>query len=64
MTKEADKYEIALQKKTAELKKCQGDKGYKSCLPCPQINDCKLRDEYVNAVYESMNKGKGGGFEF
>jgi hypothetical protein len=26
--------------------------------------DCLVRKEYIKAVYESMNKGAGGGFEF
>jgi hypothetical protein len=60
----ADAYERALEEKTRELKTCQEEHGYKSCLPCPQLNDCALRDAYVNTVYESMNKGSGGGFEF
>jgi hypothetical protein len=64
MGNEMDKFEIALEDKTKELQACQVEKGYKSCLPCPQINECKLRDEYVDAVYDSMNKGQGGGFEF
>jgi hypothetical protein len=59
-----DRYEQALEAKTRELKACQEERGYKSCLPCPEINECALRDAYVNAVYESMNKGQGGGFEF
>jgi len=64
MSSGMDRYELALEEKTKKLKACQADKGYKSCLPCPRLNDCKIRDEYVNAVYESMNKGQGGGFEF
>ena len=59
-----DRFELALEEKTKELKVCQEKHTYKSCLPCPKLNDCPLRDTYVNAVYESMNKGAGGGFEF
>jgi len=29
-----------------------------------ELNSCQLRDNYVKAVYESMSKGAGGGFEF
>ena len=64
MSQTPDRYEIALEEKTAELKACQAEHGYKSCLPCDKLTDCPLRDAYVNAVYESMNKGQGGGFEF
>jgi len=31
---------------------------------CDKLFECALRDEYVKAVYESMSKGQGGGFEF
>ena len=62
--KELDKYELALIEKTKILKDCQKDKNVNSCLKCEEIIGCKIRNEYVNAVYESMNKGKGGGFEF
>jgi len=64
MGKETDRYEQALEEKTAELKTCQKTHGYRSCLPCPDLNNCARRDAYVQAVYESMNKGSGGGFEF
>jgi hypothetical protein len=64
MSQALDTFEIALEEKITELKACQSDQGFKSCLPCPKLNDCTLRDTYVNAVYESMNKGAGGGFEF
>jgi hypothetical protein len=46
------------------LKKCQDDKKLSSCNFCDEILECKIRQEYVKAVYESMNKGKDGGFEF
>ena len=59
-----DKWESILQEKTIELKACQQQKGLKSCLGCEKIDHCELRDAYVKAVYDSMNKGAGGGFEF
>jgi len=59
-----NKWEIVLEEKTIELKSCQEQKGLKSCLGCEKIDHCELRDSYVKAVYESMNKGAGGGFEF
>jgi hypothetical protein len=61
---QADKWDIALEEKTAALKTCQKERGLKSCLACEKINDCELRDAYVKAVYDSMSKGSGGGFEF
>ncbi len=66
MTKETqiDKYKKALLEKLETLKRCQQEKSIDSCLKCNEIIGCKTRNEYVNAVYESMNKGEGGGFEF
>jgi hypothetical protein len=61
---QSDKWEIILEEKTKELKTCQHEKNLKSCLGCDKVNECELRDSYVKAVYESMNKGAGGGFEF
>ena len=59
-----DEWEIALRVKTEELKKCQDERGVTSCMQCEKLLDCELRDAYVKAVYDSMNKGTGGGFEF
>lgn len=55
-----EKMEIELNK----LTECQKSKGLDSCMKCEQMFDCKTREIYVKAVYESMNKGRGGGFEF
>jgi len=57
-------WEIALEDKLKELQGCQTSKGLKSCLGCKELNNCPLRDSYIKAVYESMNKGDSGGFEF
>jgi len=64
MSSNLDLWEQKLKEQVVILKQCQADKGYKSCLACEQINDCQTRDTYVKAVYDSMSKGKGGGFEF
>ena len=60
----SDRWEEALVGKLEELKACQQAKGLESCLKCEAILECEVRTQYVNAVYESMNKGSGGGFEF
>ncbi len=62
--KELDKWELALEQKLAELKECQKNKNVNSCMKCELTFECDLRKAYVKAVYESMNKGQGGGFEF
>ena len=59
-----DEWDIKLDKKLGELKACQKEKSFKSCSDCAEFFECELRKKYVIAVYESMNKGAGGGFEF
>ncbi len=60
----SDRWEEALAQKLEALKACQQGKSLASCLKCEAILECEVRKQYVNAVYESMNKGAGGGFEF
>lgn len=62
--KTPDIYEQKLQETTVELKTCQKSNKVKSCMQCKKIIGCDIRKRYVNAVYQSMNKGAGGGFEF
>ncbi len=59
-----DEWQIKLKQKKIELEKCQNEHQVPSCLQCDKVLDCALRDSYVKAVYDSMSKGKGGGFEF
>lgn len=59
-----DSFEAKLQEKTKELKSCQEEKEYTSCMNCDSFISCPIRKAYVSAVYESMNKGNSGGFEF
>lgn len=59
-----DQWQITLKQKKNELERCQQEKHLTSCLKCEKILDCTVRDSYVKAVYDSMSKGKGGGFEF
>jgi len=61
---EKDEWQLALDAKLVELKQCQKEHNLNSCLKCEQVLECTLRQSYVKAVYESMNKGSGGGFEF
>ena len=62
--KELDEFELALQEKLKLLQDCQTSQDIDSCLKCDKIIGCQTRDEYVKAVYMSMNKGVTGGFEF
>jgi hypothetical protein len=59
-----DKYEIILDEQKVILETCQNEHNVDSCMKCEQILNCATRDMYVKSVYESMNKGEGGGFEF
>lgn len=59
-----DEWEIKLDKELFNLKSCQESHNLKSCIPCDEFFKCELRKKYVITVYESMNKGSGGGFEF
>jgi len=61
---ELDEWELKLQVKKRELESCQQQQNYDSCLRCSKLLNCELRDSFVHAVYSSMNKGAGGGFEF
>jgi hypothetical protein len=62
--KELDEWQLALKAQIKILQECQQNNQVTSCMQCSEILDCPTRDEYVKAVYDSMNKGTGGGFEF
>ncbi len=59
-----DKFELYLDEMLLKLQECQKQKGVQSCSECDSFLECKLRDEYIDAVYNSMSKGETGGFEF
>ena len=59
-----DRYEIYLDETTIKLKECQEKNSLDTCSKCDKFLECELRNEYVKAAYESMSKGKTGGFEF
>ena len=59
-----DEWDIKLDEKIVELKTCQESNNLKTCSDCNKFFECELRKKYVISVYESMNKGSGGGFEF
>ncbi len=62
--KELDIFEERREQEKEKVQACQTQKQLNSCLQCPEIIGCEIRKKYVVAVYESMNKGAGGGFEF
>jgi hypothetical protein len=64
MKKELDEFEKRRSDELKKLLSCQEKMGINSCMKCEKIIGCEVRKSYVIAVYESMNKGQGGGFEF
>jgi hypothetical protein len=61
---QADEWELKLEDQLQILKNCQADKNLAGCESCSIFFECDVRKTYVVAVYESMNKGSSGGFEF
>jgi hypothetical protein len=59
-----DEWNKKLDEQIIILQECQQKYNLLSCESCTKILKCEIRKSYVKAVYESMNKGSGGGFEF
>jgi len=59
-----DEWQLTLASKKDELESCQQKHQVASCIKCDKLLDCEVRDAYIKAVYDSMSKGAGGGFEF
>jgi len=59
-----DKFELYLDEMVQKIQDCQKQYNLKSCSECEKFLECKLRESYIQAVYNSMSKGETGGFEF
>ena len=59
-----EEFELALARKREIFQACQREKELSSCFACEAVFECKTRKNYVDAVYSSMSKGDGGGFDF
>lgn len=64
-----DMFEKRLQEELQKLRDCQESKQVDSsqtpsCYECENLIECELRKSYVNAVYQSMNKGEASDFDF
>ncbi len=57
-------YEERFNDALLKLQACQEKKQVASCLKCEQVLNCKIRNSYVDAAYESMSLGEVGGFDF
>ena len=62
--KAPDPWVLARDEAKRTLLACQAKHRVDSCMKCEKVIGCEVRNEYVKKVYESMSKGKGGGFEF
>ena len=63
-TAQKDEFELELERQREILRACQREKGLNSCFACEAMFECKTRKNYVDAVYSSLSKGDGGGFDF
>ena len=59
-----DEWELELKKQKKLLQAHMKKLGITSEMDCPDFPNCKVQEKYVEAVYNSMSKGAGGGFEF
>ncbi len=57
-------YEERFNDALLKLQACQEEKQVASCLKCEKVLKCEVRNNYVNAAYESMSLGEAGGFDF
>jgi len=58
-----DEWEIELKKQKKILETHMKKLGITSAMDCPDFPNCKVQEKF-EAVYNSMSKGAGGGFEF
>lgn len=59
-----DQWELELQRQKKILEAHMKELGISSEMDCPDFPNCPVQEAYVKAVYQSMNKNQGGGFEF
>ena len=59
-----DEFEEALSIALLQIQECQKQHLFDSCMKCSKVLECEIRKNYVDKVYNSMNKGHTGGFEF
>ncbi|GAA8350115.1 hypothetical protein HpDR31_11650 [Helicobacter pylori] len=57
-------YEKRFNATLLKLQACQEERQVASCLKCEKVLNCKIRNSYVDAAYESMSLGEAGGFDF
>lgn len=63
-TVQTEIFEQHLDEALKKLRSCQKEHHQTTCSKCEHYIGCKVRNSYVQAVYDSMSKGETGGFEF
>ncbi|ANV98536.1 hypothetical protein BBW65_06890 [Helicobacter enhydrae] len=53
-----------MQDKKQTMQECQAKQQQTSCLTCKEAPRCKIREEYVQAVYLFLNEGQNADFSF
>lgn len=62
---EISQYKEALESSKEDMQQCQKTLGFSSCIKCPKILECEIRDLYVKNTYTFLNGGEQeGGFDF
>lgn len=59
-----DSFAQRLNDKIKILQSCQQENNLNSCMPCDSFFSCQKRKDYVKAVYDNLNKGQDGAFDF
>lgn len=60
----SEKLTLDFQESKDKLIHCQKEKQFTSCMQCPQILECKIREDFVCKTYSYLNKGSNGDFNF
>ncbi len=64
MNNSSDNFQKKLDDNIQKIKECQKEHDVNTCFKCEFVIECKVRKEYVDSAYSSMNKGSGGFFNF
>lgn len=64
MNNSIDDFQKQLDDNIQKIKDCQKEHNVSTCFKCELVVECKIRKDYVDSVYSSMNKGSGGFFNF
>lgn len=60
----SESYTPEFQEAKNQLKLCQEEKQFSSCMQCPQVVECPTRNKYIKETYSYLSKGNDGDFSF